>query len=33
LVGKFRFLTGDRDVKGSIKCDITGVSRTHLPGQ
>src|SRR3954452_24775194 len=26
-------VTGDRDVKGSVKCEITGVSRTHLPGQ
>lgn len=26
-------LTGDRDVKGSVTCDLTGVSRTHLPGQ
>jgi hypothetical protein len=26
-------LTGARDVKGSVQCKITGVSRTHLPGQ
>ena len=26
-------LTGDRDVKGSVQCNIAGVSRTHLPGQ
>lgn len=26
-------LTGDRDAKGPVKCEITGVSRTHLPGQ
>ena len=26
-------LTGDRDVKGSVQCDLAGVSRTHLPGQ
>lgn len=26
-------LTGDRGVKGSVQCEITGVSRTHVPGQ
>ena len=26
-------LTGARDAKGSVQCEITGVSRTHLPGQ
>lgn len=26
-------LTGDRAVKGSVRCEITGVSRTHVPGQ
>ena len=26
-------LTGARDVKGAVQCKITGVSRTHLPGQ
>jgi hypothetical protein len=26
-------LTGARDVKGSVRCEITGVSRTHVPGQ
>lgn len=26
-------LTGDRDVKGSVQCNIVSVSRTHLPGQ
>jgi hypothetical protein len=26
-------LTGVRTAKGSIKCDLTGVSRTHIPGQ
>ena len=26
-------ITGDRDIKGSAHCEITGVSRTHLPGQ
>jgi hypothetical protein len=26
-------LTGARDAKGPVQCDITGVSRTHVPGQ
>jgi hypothetical protein len=26
-------LTGDRDVNGSVQCNVAGVSRTHLPGQ
>jgi hypothetical protein len=26
-------LTGDRDAKGPVQCKVTGVSRTHLPGQ
>ncbi len=26
-------LTGDRQVNGAVQCKITGVSRTHLPGQ
>jgi hypothetical protein len=26
-------LTGDRSAKGPVKCVLTGVSRTHLPGQ
>ncbi len=26
-------LTGDRDVNGAVQCKITGVSRTHVPGQ
>jgi hypothetical protein len=26
-------LTGVRTAKGPIKCDLTGVRRTHIPGQ
>ena len=26
-------LTGARDVKGAVKCEVTTVSRTHVPGQ
>lgn len=26
-------LTGTRDAKGPLKCEVTGVSRTHIPGQ
>jgi hypothetical protein len=26
-------LKGDRDAKGPLQCKVTGVSRTHLPGQ
>ncbi len=26
-------LTGARSAKGSVKCEITGVARTHVPGQ
>ena len=26
-------LTGDRAAKGPLKCELTGVTRTHLPGQ
>lgn len=26
-------LTGDRSAKGSVRCEISGVSRTHVPGQ
>lgn len=26
-------LTGDRDAKGPLKCEISGVSRNHVPGQ
>jgi flagellar basal body-associated protein FliL len=26
-------LTGPRDTNGAVKCEITDVSRTHLPGQ
>jgi hypothetical protein len=26
-------VTGDRGAKGSVRCTITGVSRTHVPGQ
>jgi hypothetical protein len=26
-------LTGARDVNGEVRCEITGVSRTHVPGQ
>lgn len=26
-------LTGARDANGAVKCEITDVSRTHLPGQ
>ncbi len=26
-------LTGARDTDGSVRCEITDVSRTHLPGQ
>jgi hypothetical protein len=26
-------LTGARDASGEVQCEITGVSRTHLPGQ
>ena len=26
-------LTGDRSAKGPLKCELTGVSRTHVPGQ
>jgi len=26
-------LEGDRDAKGPVQCKVTGVSRTHLPGQ
>lgn len=26
-------LTGDRSAKGPLKCVLTGVSRTHVPGQ
>jgi hypothetical protein len=26
-------ITGDRDAKGSVRCELTGVSRTHVPGQ
>lgn len=26
-------LTGDRGAKGPLKCELSGVSRTHLPGQ
>lgn len=26
-------LTGARSTKGSVRCEITGVTRTHLPGQ
>ena len=26
-------LTGDRSAKGPVKCEISGVSRTHVPGQ
>ena len=26
-------LKGDRGAKGPVKCTVTGVTRTHLPGQ
>jgi len=26
-------LKGDRDARGPVKCTVTGVTRTHLPGQ
>lgn len=26
-------LTGTRAAKGPLKCEVTGVSRTHIPGQ
>ena len=26
-------LTGTRDARGPVKCEVTGVSRTHIPGQ
>ena len=26
-------VTGTRDANGPVRCDITGVSRTHVPGQ
>jgi hypothetical protein len=26
-------LTGSRGAKGPVKCDVTGVNRTHVPGQ
>ena len=26
-------ITGARDAQGPVKCEVTGVSRTHLPGQ
>ena len=26
-------LTGTRDANGPVTCEITGVSRTHIPGQ
>lgn len=26
-------LTGDRSAKGTLKCEVTGVTRTHIPGQ
>ena len=26
-------LTGARDAKGPLRCEVSGVSRTHIPGQ